>query len=100
MGRVHWRFILFSKSAASSAHVSPLSELLYGQSTPQHPSPTVTGRELEMCLHDRSSIESVAELARVMREGKARFNHEVCARSYIEIYERMLDRPLLPFHPG
>lgn len=34
-------------------------------------------------------------IARVMREGKARFNHETCARAYIEIYEKMLNRPLV-----
>ncbi len=36
-----------------------------------------------------------AHVARVMREGLARFNHKVCAKSYIDIYERMLQRPLL-----
>jgi len=34
-------------------------------------------------------------VTRVMRESKARFNHDVCARAYMDMYERMLDRPLL-----
>ncbi len=34
-------------------------------------------------------------IRRVMREGKERFNHENCARQYIELYERMLERSLV-----
>ena len=38
------------------------------------------------------------EVARVMRDGKARFNHNVCAHRYIAIYEKMLRRDLVkPF---
>jgi len=38
------------------------------------------------------------QVARVMRDGKARFNHNVCARRYIAIYEKMLRRDLVkPF---
>ncbi|MDD2597916.1 MAG: glycogen/starch synthase [Kiritimatiellae bacterium] len=36
-----------------------------------------------------------AQISRVMREGRLRFNHDVCAAAYIEIYEKMLDRPLV-----
>jgi starch synthase len=36
-----------------------------------------------------------AEINRIMHESAARFNHEVTARQYIELYERMLDRPLV-----
>lgn len=32
---------------------------------------------------------------RVMRDGKARFNHSVCAQSYIDIYQKMLKRDLV-----
>ena len=39
-------------------------------------------------VHDRT-------VARVMRDGKARFNHNVCAQSYIDIYEKMLNRDLV-----
>ena len=35
------------------------------------------------------------EIARVMRESAERFNHQECARRYIELYERMLHRPLV-----
>ncbi len=34
-------------------------------------------------------------VARVMREAKARFNYDVTARQYIDIYETMLARPLV-----
>ncbi|MPM88742.1 Glycogen synthase [bioreactor metagenome] len=35
------------------------------------------------------------EIARVMRESKQRFNHDVTAQEYIKIYENMLARPLV-----
>ena len=35
------------------------------------------------------------EIARVMRESKLRFNHDVTAQEYIRIYENMLARPLV-----
>ena len=34
-------------------------------------------------------------VARVMRDAKCRFNHDVTAQHYIDIYESMLERPLL-----
>ena len=36
-----------------------------------------------------------AQISRVMRESKARFNHGVCAQAYIDIYETMLNRALV-----
>ena len=36
-----------------------------------------------------------SHVARIMRHGKATFNHEVNARQYIELYEKMLERPLI-----
>lgn len=36
-----------------------------------------------------------AQVARVMVDGKARFNHNVCAQSYIDIYQKMLKRDLI-----
>jgi ADP-glucose type glycogen/starch synthase len=36
------------------------------------------------------------EIARVMTESAQRFHHAVTARAYIELYERMLHRPLVP----
>ncbi len=35
------------------------------------------------------------ELTRIMRESKRMFNHDVTARRYFDIYEAMLDRPLV-----
>ena len=35
------------------------------------------------------------EIARVMAESLKRFNHAECAKKYIELYEKMLDRPLV-----
>ena len=35
------------------------------------------------------------EISRIMGESLGRFNHEACAREYIDLYERMLDRPLV-----
>lgn len=35
------------------------------------------------------------EISRIMSESLTRFNHKECARRYIELYERMLDRPLV-----
>jgi ADP-glucose type glycogen/starch synthase len=36
-----------------------------------------------------------AEVARIMRDGEARFNHSVTAQQYFDIYEHMLNRPLV-----
>ncbi|QTA85255.1 Putative glycogen synthase, GlgA-like [Desulfonema magnum] len=35
------------------------------------------------------------QIKRVMTDAAARFNHSVTARQYIELYEKMLDRPLI-----
>ena len=35
------------------------------------------------------------EISRIMTESLHRFNHEACAREYIKLYEKMLDRPLV-----
>lgn len=35
------------------------------------------------------------EISRIMSESLRRFNHEACAKEYIKLYERMLDRPLV-----
>ena len=35
------------------------------------------------------------EITRVMRQGKAAFNHSITARKYMDLYERMLERPLI-----
>ena len=35
------------------------------------------------------------QISRIMEESLARFNHQACAKEYIELYEKMLDRPLV-----
>ena len=35
------------------------------------------------------------EVRRIMAESVARFNHEACAKEYIKLYEKMLERPLV-----
>ena len=35
------------------------------------------------------------EVSRIMSESLQRFSHKECARQYIELYEKMLDRPLI-----
>ncbi len=35
------------------------------------------------------------EVKRIMIESAARFSHKACAREYIKLYEKMLDRPLV-----
>jgi len=48
-----------------------------------------------MEFYKRPAEERERNVARIMREGKAHFNHETCAKSYIDIYEKMLNRPLV-----
>ncbi len=51
-----------------------------------------------MEFHERPVSQKQTQIARIMRESKARFNHAVCARAYMDIYETMLNRPLVaPF---
>lgn len=51
-----------------------------------------------MHFHKLPEEERSAVVSRVMSEGLARFNHEVCAQEYVNIYENMLKRPLInPF---
>ena len=35
------------------------------------------------------------QISRIMEESLARFNHQSCAKEYIALYEKMLDRPLV-----
>ena len=48
-----------------------------------------------MEFYKRPAEDRERNVARIMREGLARFNHETCAKSYIDIYEKMLNRPLV-----
>ena len=40
------------------------------------------------------------EVRRIMSESLHRFNHEACAQQYIELYEKMLNRPLVKRFDG
>ncbi len=51
--------------------------------------------EQAMSFYKHPQEDRKHQVTRVMQEGKARFNHESCARSYIDIYEKMLNRPLV-----
>jgi starch synthase len=35
------------------------------------------------------------QIERIMKESAASFNHDVTAQQYIELYEKMLERPLI-----
>lgn len=48
-----------------------------------------------MNFYRRDPAIRAEQVARVMREASARFTHEVCAQSYIDIYENMLHIPLV-----
>ena len=51
--------------------------------------------ERAMEFHAQPREVREREISRIMRESLARFNHEECAREYIKLYEKMLDRPLV-----
>jgi starch synthase/alpha-amylase len=48
-----------------------------------------------MSFYNRPSNEKAKHIRRIMKEGKTRFNHSVTAREYIDLYEKMLRRPLI-----
>jgi glycogen synthase len=48
-----------------------------------------------MKFHALPAEVRAAHVERIMKDGKARFNHNVCAQSYIDIYQRMLKRDLV-----
>ncbi len=48
-----------------------------------------------MGFHALPEDTKARQIARIMRQGRDTFNHEVNARQYIELYEKMLERPLI-----
>ena len=48
-----------------------------------------------MAFYRQSPEVREREITRIMSESLRRFNHETCAKEYIKLYERMLDRPLV-----
>ncbi len=53
------------------------------------------GVEQAMAFFGQPRPAREAQVSRIMGEGLATFNHAVCAQSYIDIYEHMLNRPLV-----
>ena len=51
--------------------------------------------EQAMAFYQQPQHVREREIARIMRESLQRFNHEECAKEYIKLYEKMLDRPLV-----
>ena len=52
---------------------------------------------MERAMEFHAQVREVREreVRRIMTESLARFNHEACAKEYIKLYEKMLDRPLV-----
>ncbi|MFO8113044.1 MAG: glycogen/starch synthase [Desulfosalsimonadaceae bacterium] len=48
-----------------------------------------------IAFYNLAPEEKIPQVGRVMRESAASFTHEVTARRYIELYEKMLQRPLI-----
>jgi starch synthase len=48
-----------------------------------------------MNFYNRPPHEKAKQIKRIMKESKKGFNHGVTARNYIDLYEKMLKRPLL-----
>jgi ADP-glucose type glycogen/starch synthase len=53
------------------------------------------GIEQAMKFYKLPAEEKFKHISRIMKEAKAEFNHDVTARKYIDIYESMLNRPLV-----
>ncbi len=48
-----------------------------------------------MAFYNLPSETKARQIERIMKESAATFNHEVTAKGYIDLYERMLQRPLV-----
>ncbi|MBW2355506.1 MAG: glycogen synthase, partial [Deltaproteobacteria bacterium] len=51
--------------------------------------------EQAMAFHRLPAKVRAAQVARIMRQSQETFTHTVTARRYIELYEKMLERPLI-----
>ncbi|WET07399.1 glycogen/starch synthase [Lentisphaerota bacterium ZTH] len=56
----------------------------------------VWGIDEAMRFYNLPDEVKYAQIARIMEEAKAEFNHDVTAQRYMDIYESMLKRPLVP----
>jgi glycogen synthase len=53
------------------------------------------GMDQAMAFHRLPKTAHASQTKRIMREAEERFNHSVTAQAYIEIYQQMLNRPLV-----
>ena len=53
------------------------------------------GMDQAMAFHRLPKAAHATQTKRIMREAEERFNHSVTAQAYIEIYQQMLNRPLV-----
>jgi glycogen synthase len=49
-----------------------------------------------MIFHSLPGNVKSVQISRIMNEAKKSFNHSVTAQSYIKLYEKMMDRKLVP----
>jgi starch synthase/alpha-amylase len=52
-----------------------------------------------MVFHGAPAKTRQRQVERIMRESAQTFNHDVTARHYIQLYEKMLQRPLVAAAP-
>jgi starch synthase len=48
-----------------------------------------------MAFYKLAPEQKNQHIGRIMKEGKERFNHEICAKQYIDLYQQMLRRPVI-----
>ncbi len=48
-----------------------------------------------MAFYRLKEAHKIPQIRRIMREGKEKFNHENCVAQYIELYEKILRRPVI-----
>ena len=56
---------------------------------------------MDQAMHFHSAPAQMRrkQIQRIMQESAETFNHDVTARQYIKLYEKMLERPLIAAHP-
>jgi starch synthase/alpha-amylase len=56
---------------------------------------------MDQAMHFHSAPAQMRrkQIQRIMRESAETFNHDVTARQYIKLYEKMLERPLIAARP-
>ena len=49
-----------------------------------------------MAFYSQTPKKREREVQRIMKEAQARFTHAECAKKYVELYQKMTERPVLP----